>query len=169
MKISANQSPSRVRSVWLVASCLFLQASPKLAPHTGSHRPDQSYQHNAQAANMRASALDRESNLRERAPMVLGNQPLVFEANIGQVDPRVKFVARGGDGYSPSLCAAEAVMRLRIADVKARNAESLVASGDFPDPQSATMQRDVPVRESRVTIANEYSVSRIRGFTSSQV
>jgi len=51
-----------------------------------------------------------------RAPRVLaggyGDLPLAFDANAGQTDPQVKYLARGR-GYSLFLTASEAVIRLK--------------------------------------------------------
>jgi len=41
-----------------------------------------------------------------------GHQPLVFEANQGQTDPRVKFMARGS-GYGLFLTADQAILKLK--------------------------------------------------------
>jgi hypothetical protein len=49
-----------------------------------------------------------------RVAEAYGNLPLSFEANQGQSDPRVKFLARGG-GYTLFLTDGEAVLALRTA------------------------------------------------------
>jgi len=48
----------------------------------------------------------------ENARAVLGQLPLSFEPNQGQVDPEVRFLARGS-GYGLFLTANEAVLELR--------------------------------------------------------
>jgi uncharacterized protein (TIGR03437 family) len=57
-----------------------------------------------------------------------GKLPLSFEANQGQVDARVKFMARG-DGYSLFLTANEAVLALRSSVLRMKLA------GAHPTPQ----------------------------------
>ena len=39
-----------------------------------------------------------------------GKLPLSFETNQGQVNPKVKFMSRGGGGYTLFLTATEAVL-----------------------------------------------------------
>src|SRR5437867_11885096 len=48
-----------------------------------------------------------------------GNLPLTFEANRGQTDSAVEFLARG-DGYGLFLTRSEAVLRLRASDQDGR-------------------------------------------------
>ena len=52
------------------------------------------------------------SPTRDRRPVLTNRLPLAFEANEGQVDPRVKFLARGS-GYTVFLAATEMVLSLR--------------------------------------------------------
>jgi hypothetical protein len=68
------------------------------------------------------------------------NLPFCFEANRGQTNQQVKFLARGSS-YGLFLSPTEAVMRLRIADFRSRNAESQFAVTKVSEPQSATMRR----------------------------
>ncbi len=56
----------------------------------------------------------------------LGALPLVFEANQGQTDPRVKYVARGG-GYTLFLTANDAVFALRSSAQPATARKDLTA------------------------------------------
>src|SRR5256885_16886682 len=49
---------------------------------------------------------------RERAMALLTAGPLSFEANRGQMDPAVRFAARG-DGYTLFLTGTDAVLSLR--------------------------------------------------------
>lgn len=51
----------------------------------------------------------------DRVKTVLGNQPISFEINRGQMDRRVKFLLRG-QGYSLFLTAKEAVLALTKED-----------------------------------------------------
>src|SRR5947208_9139712 len=52
--------------------------------------------------------------LREGARETYGKLPMSFEANLGQTDPAVDFLARGS-GYTLFLTASEAVLSLRGA------------------------------------------------------
>lgn len=58
------------------------------------------------------SELDQQA--KAQAAEAYGHLPLSFEANQGQTDPRVKFVARGG-GYTLFLTGAETVLALDAA------------------------------------------------------
>lgn len=60
-----------------------------------------------------------------------GKLPLSFEANEGQTDPQVKFLARGS-GYSLFLTPTEAVLTLRTADCGLRNEEAAAREADDP-------------------------------------
>jgi hypothetical protein len=68
-----------------------------------------------------------------------GNLPLSFEANQGQFDSRVKFVARGG-GYTLFLTSNEAVLSLRnmsrVTGTKAQAAMPANFSGPKPELDS---------------------------------
>jgi uncharacterized protein (TIGR03437 family) len=64
-----------------------------------------------------------------------GRLPLSFEANAGQADARVKFLARG-DGYGLFIAGNEAVFRLRGAG----------AAGDADEPDGARRQATLRMR-----------------------
>jgi hypothetical protein len=64
---------------------------------------------NASAGNSNLPALSEAS--RQRAVASYGPLPLAFEANQGQTDPQVKYLARGA-GYTLFLTADEAVLSL---------------------------------------------------------
>ena len=51
-------------------------------------------------------------NPKSKIQNAYGRLPLSFEANLGQTDARVRFLARGG-GYTIFLTADEAVLALR--------------------------------------------------------
>lgn len=96
--------------------------TPDAPPATGTNAPDAIAKANAEAA--------------------YGKLPLRFEANQGQTDGQVKFLARGS-GYSLYLTAAEAVLRLRRD--KADEAESAATlrirmAGAKPDPRVAGVE-----------------------------
>jgi hypothetical protein len=57
---------------------------------------------------------------RQRVVTAYGNLPLAFEANQGQTDPRVKYMARG-NGYTLFLTSSEAVVSLPVVNEAAPN------------------------------------------------
>jgi hypothetical protein len=65
-----------------------------------------------------------QSDSSSRAASAFGRLPLRFEANQGQTDARVKFLARG-DGYNHFLTPGEAVLSL---DAEARDAKGARAA-----------------------------------------
>jgi len=79
----------------------------------------------------RASALDRD----------FGKQPLSFEANQGQSDPRVRFLSRG-EGYSLFLTDREAVLALR----KLSNGEGAPNSRSIPDKRASLNSETITKR-----------------------
>jgi hypothetical protein len=95
-------------------------------------------------ARVRANTAAVEGARRSR-PSEYFKLPLRFEANRGQTNKQVKFFARGS-GYGLFLNPTEAVMRLRIADFRSRNAESQFAVTKVSEPQSANMQQSETVR-----------------------
>src|SRR5262245_61049018 len=67
-----------------------------------------------------------DRTMRARIEQAYGKLPMRFEANEGQTDARVKFIARGA-GYSVFLTGAEAVMRLHKREGESgRTAEETV-------------------------------------------
>jgi Tol biopolymer transport system component len=78
--------------------------------------------------------------MKARAARAYGKQPLSFEANRGQTDPRVKFVARG-DGYGLFLTADEAVLSLRRADAPRNSAR---ITGDETPKESPALRGRKP-------------------------
>src|ERR1044071_7181223 len=89
------------------------------------------------------SATDRER--RERVAEGYGKLPMSFEANRGQTDARVKFLARG-DGYSLFLTSSEAVLSLSKSATRETGTEPSASHGDvragMPERQ-ARAQQDV--------------------------
>jgi hypothetical protein len=71
-----------------------------------------------------------------------GKHPLSFEANQGQTDSRVKFLARG-NGYTLYLTSNEAVLQLRNEDRKSklegRESRDTAQSSTF-NPQSSVLR-----------------------------
>jgi hypothetical protein len=83
-----------------------------------------------------ASAIS--SNPQQRVISRLPKQPLRFEANAGQTDSRVNFLARG-NGYTLFLTGGDAVLKLRSSapEQTPREAAALSDSARVDDPQAA--------------------------------
>ena len=77
---------------------------------------------------------DTDKKTRDRVLDAYGNLPLSFEANEGQFDPRVKFVARG-NGQTLFLTSTDAVLKLGIAR-NARAKQPAVLSDSHNDRES---------------------------------
>ena len=93
------------------------KASPSTRPHT-----------------ILSSTIDPAT--RSRISEAYGKTRLSFQANHGQSDPKVKFLARGG-ACNLFLTPTEAAMTLRIANRTRRNADSHGANYTPPVSQSA--------------------------------
>ena len=78
-----------------------------------------------------------------RVRAAYGQLPLSFEANSGQTDPRVKFLARGS-GYTVFLTDRDATLRLNATDHRGEHAKSAVVkiglTGANPAPQIVPAQ-----------------------------
>ena len=68
-----------------------------------------------------------------------GKLPLTFEANTGQTDPRVKFLAHGS-GYSVFLTAGQMVLDLRPSAVVSKAANNSAASAASQKPANIVLQ-----------------------------
>ena len=90
-------------------------------------------------AEVLPAASEPDPHVKARVAEAYGNLPLSFEANQGQTDPRVKFLARGG-GYTLFLTNSEAVLALggakRQAIALARGHRTHEAVGANPGPSS---------------------------------
>jgi hypothetical protein len=71
-----------------------------------------------------------------------GKLPLSFEANQGQSDPQVKYLARG-NGYSLYLTDSAAVLALTKANPSSRKFDPALAAGKTSKPEAATPKTDV--------------------------
>jgi hypothetical protein len=91
---------------------------------------------NAQSRLAKHVLREPDRATRSRISEAYGKTALSFQANRGQADRKVKFLARAS-GYDLFLTRTEAVLALRIADRTRRNADSLVANYKPPYPQSA--------------------------------
>ena len=79
----------------------------------------------AGAALYFAPGLHRAADPSQSGPQKAGSSvsvPLFFEPNLGQTDPQVKFLARGG-GYALFLTANEAVLRLQHSAFSSQHSE----------------------------------------------
>ena len=117
--------------------------------------------HPAPEPSARAFPPGRDPAWRARVSESYGKMPLRFEANVGQTDPRVKFLARGS-GYTLFLTRAEAVLRLRTADCGLRNE----GPGEL-DPESANPQSAIRNPQSnvvRVKLAGAAGQPRVSGL-----
>ena len=79
---------------------------------------------------------------------IYGKLPLSFEANRGQTDERVKFVARAS-GYTLFLKPDEAVLKLQNADLGRRNQQPAANK-----PQSTTLNQQSTVLRAKLVGAN---------------
>jgi photosystem II stability/assembly factor-like uncharacterized protein len=86
-----------------------------------------------------------------------GKLPLSFEPNQAKADPDVKFISRGA-GYSLSLTATDAVLRLRRPSPDTRPQVDILASTG-PSPQSS----DLPATVLRITLVGADSHAGIEG------
>src|SRR5438046_29660 len=82
------------------------------------------------------------SPTRDRRPVLTNRLPLAFEANEGQVDPRVKFLARGS-GYTVFLAATEMVLSLRGKSADSTTEPKVVRlrlDGANPSPKAVGLE-----------------------------
>ncbi|MDQ3010038.1 MAG: hypothetical protein M3X11_04970, partial [Acidobacteriota bacterium] len=80
---------------------------------------------------------DQRENPQENMKQAYERLPMSFEANQGQADTAVKFIARG-HGYQVFLTADEAVLVLRTADCGLGNSNCAQAQDAAKNPQSAS-------------------------------
>ena len=128
---SWHRSTRRARRIVLTAATLAagsLSVGPMAATEhvqTSSEKPSA-----ALASASPVSSHTAGTQLRDQ----YGLLPLHFESNQGQVDSRVKFVARGR-GYSLFLTPTEAVLRLRGGGSRATVLRLALAGAANPAPQ----------------------------------
>ncbi|MGH7966904.1 MAG: SBBP repeat-containing protein, partial [Candidatus Binatia bacterium] len=91
-----------------------------------------------------------------------GTLPLTFEANRGQVEQPVKYLARG-NGYILYLTPTEVVMQLQSADFGLRNNEPLVFSAHpqstIINPQAAVVRMQMVGTKTDVAVVGEAAQS----------
>ena len=105
----SKPSPKKFTSAsWIVAVVMLAALGVAVAGGLRMHRGTASAKR-AAAAPLQAPALRAEDSARVRASM--GTLPLAFEANQGQTDPQVKYMARG-NGYTVFLTANDTVFAL---------------------------------------------------------
>jgi hypothetical protein len=73
-----------------------------------------------------------------------GKLPMYFEANQGQINPQVKFLARG-HGYTIFLTDTKAILALRQPDRKASSVHQQLSTGrqESPQPGSTILQMEL--------------------------
>jgi hypothetical protein len=94
----------------------------------------------SQAARLAMTAADADRQSNSYASAAYGKLPINFEANRGQTDDRVKFVARGS-GYTLFLTPDEAVIQLRTGDLSRRKKEPVQAWNRLESSSSASRNR----------------------------
>ena len=82
-----------------------------------------------------------------RALDPFGQMPLTFEANLGQSDPRVKFLSRGV-GYTLLLAPTEAVLSLRSPSPQDARSRSSKTKAAAPEPSTIPSLSGVKGRHS---------------------
>src|SRR5262245_54260999 len=106
-------TPTRtIISLLIASTLLFLMSDRSAAP-----LPDRNGQHSFATNALDKQNLDRAT--RTRIEQIYGKLPMRFEANEGQTDERVKFIARGA-GYAVFLTGNGAVLQLRRGERKRR-------------------------------------------------
>ncbi|MBZ5720297.1 MAG: SBBP repeat-containing protein [Acidobacteriia bacterium] len=118
MQLKLSNSRLTLPLISVVTGCLLvtvaavaLHLSPSSKP-TRNLRSESSAQQTASAAS------------RKQIVDAYGSLPLAFEANLGQTDPQVKYMARGR-GYTLFLTADEAVLSLEAAAPKPAKSRSI--------------------------------------------
>src|SRR5512140_2171626 len=96
---------------------------------------------------------DGQTGGQTRLSVSYGNLPLSFEANEGQSEKRVKFLARG-QGYGLFLTPTEAVLTLRASAQYKRSAAERAAAGTRAKPDE--LAQPVAVVRMRLVGANEH-------------
>src|SRR5215207_8333523 len=115
-------------------------------PSAASHKPASSGSGMlVGAANNSGQALSTHppepfAAVEARAQDAYGKLGLQFEANRGQTDEQVKFLARGA-GYTLFLTSTEAVLALRNSDCGLRNNSAASTPAQFDNPRSLSEQQ----------------------------
>lgn len=140
---SFKRSPSHTLKLAGLTAWLLILVSitppPSIGNETARRTPAIStiaFDLNAQSRLAKHGIREPDRATRSRISEAYGKTALSFQANHGQTDKKVKFLARAR-GYDLFLTRTEAVLTLRIADGTRRNADSLVANYKPPYPQSA--------------------------------
>src|SRR5262245_18206707 len=114
MKIAGN---ALRRVAVAVIAMMIAFGQPSVMPRTTSARP--------KTADKSVPPAEVEMAIGSRVIESYGRLPLSFEANRGQADARVKFLARGS-GYGLFLTTTEAILKWRSAEGGRLNEESTV-------------------------------------------
>ncbi|MCS6805509.1 MAG: SBBP repeat-containing protein [Acidobacteriota bacterium] len=87
------------------------------------------------AASLNSALSARAATLTSWVNTRFAQQPLSFESNQGQCDPRVKFLARG-PGYDVYFAATEAVLHLRATNARESKQDRSTARADAGEPET---------------------------------
>src|SRR5207249_732788 len=115
---------------WTTAATLLVLATALFA-ETTTPTPPLPLRANSVDTQQRAPGLATDSPLLHRFDQSSPKTPMSFEANEGQADASVKFLARGR-GYTLFLNSTQSVLRLRSA---AEPVLRLSVMGGNPDPE----------------------------------
>ena len=107
--MSKPSTPALLKSAGCVAAALVVAAAAMIAFGTGARGTIAKTATRPAPTTTASSAVSDQQRSRVRAAM--GALPLAFEANQGQSDPQVKYMARG-NGYKLFLTSSQAIMKL---------------------------------------------------------
>jgi len=122
--VNVNRRWSGTNGIRVLGAGVLLLATAGLMVFGGSHSRQSGPQTLALIATNRGAM--PQASLQKSRPQLLSDLPLLFEPNVGQTDPSVKFMARG-HGYSLFLSPDQVVMSLRAHDSsKSSRSEALL-------------------------------------------
>lgn len=114
-----------VLALLLAASGLLESGSSRYAQTTMAQPPDSPLLISSRSSLNSKLLHSKPLQSKPDARAILGQLPLIFEPNLGQTDPGVKFLARGA-GYSLFLDATGAVLAVQTAHPAAGRSEKFV-------------------------------------------
>ena len=128
-------------AVGLLAAVAALLLGPSNGVAVGSHSATSASGSSLPFATLREGKTTLQSQ--QRLVSALGSLPLTFEANQGQTDPQVKYLARG-HGYTLFLTSDEAVLSM-VSSATPQRTTSSTAKGPThnPGPMTAVLRMQV--------------------------
>jgi hypothetical protein len=111
------------------------------------------------------ASVDAEPSAKAALTERYGKLPLSFEANHGQIDPRVRFLSRGS-GYSLFLTGDEAVFSL-VSEKQSENNRALrgtVAPSSKPNVHSSVLRMKLVNADSSARIVGEDEMNGISNY-----